>query len=362
MSLDSYTTLGHSGLRVSPFCLGAMTFGQDVPGFGVSVEESEAILARYLAEGGNFIDTANGYTRGHSEKIIGDFFRQGKGRRDRAVIATKFFTNLFAGDPNGGGAGRKAIIAQCEESLRRLQTDYIDLYYLHNWDRFTPIEETMRALDDLVKAGKVRYIGISDTPAWKVAQAQLMASFRDWNPVIALQIEYSLMERTVEGELIPMAQELGLGVLPWGPLKNGALSGKYTRANGVKMQGLRGAFSGEFTEKQYDIIDVVGKVAEECNASSSAVALAWLKAKPGVSSILVGISSVAQLDANLKALNLTLTSEQMEQLDIVSTPSLNFPVDFLRQSHSISHAGATVNGVPSQKHSFFVPENDDTRW
>jgi len=229
MQLNSYVTLGRSGLRVSPFCLGAMTFGEDLGGgFGASVEDSENILSHYLEQGGNFIDTANGYTHGHSEKIIGDFFRQGKGKRDRAVIATKFFMNLFAGDPNGGGAGRKAIVAQCEESLRRLQTDYIDLYYLHNWDRFTPIEETMRALDNLVQSGKVRYVGISDAPAWKVAQAQTIAHFRGWAPLIALQIEYSLMERTVEGELVPMAQELGLGVLPWSPLKGGALRQVHT--------------------------------------------------------------------------------------------------------------------------------------
>ena len=215
MPLNSYLTLGRSGLRVSPFCLGAMTFGEDLGGgSGASVEDSEAILAHYLEQGGNFIDTANAYTRGHSEKIIGDFFQQRKGKRDRAVIATKFFMNLFAGDPNGGGAGRKAIVAQCEESLRRLQTDYIDLYYIHNWDRFTPIEETMSALDDLVKSGKVRYVGFSDAPAWKVAQAQTIAHFRGWSSLIALQIEYSLMQRTVEGELIPMAEELGLGVLP----------------------------------------------------------------------------------------------------------------------------------------------------
>jgi aryl-alcohol dehydrogenase-like predicted oxidoreductase len=215
MSLNSYLTLGRSGLRVSPFCLGAMTFGEDLgEGFGASVMDSEAMLLHYLEQGGNFIDTANIYTSGHSEKIIGDFFRSGKGRRDRAVIATKFFCNLFAGDPNGGGASRKAILAQCDESLRRLQTDYIDLYYVHNWDRFTPIEETMSALDDLVKSGKVRYVGISDAPAWKVAQAQLIAHFRGWSPLIALQIEYSLMQRTVEGELVPMAEELGLGVLP----------------------------------------------------------------------------------------------------------------------------------------------------
>jgi aryl-alcohol dehydrogenase-like predicted oxidoreductase len=365
MPLNSYVTLGRSGLRVSPFCLGAMTFGEDYgpgdPGFGSSVQHSEAILARYLEQGGNFIDTANGYTSGHSEKIIGDFFQQAKGKRDRAVIATKFFMNLFANDPNGGGAGRKAIVAQCEESLRRLQTDYIDLYYLHNWDRFTPIEETMSALDDLVKSGKVRYIGISDAPAWKVAQAQVMAHFRGWTTLIALQIEYSLMERTVEGELTPMAGELGLGVLPWGPLKSGALTGKYTRANGVKMLGLRGARIGDLTEKQYDIIDAVGKIATECNTDSSAVALAWLKAQSAVSSTIIGARTLEQLDANLKALDLTLTPEQIASLNDASKPVLNFPADFLTHLPSYSHAGATVDGVPSQL-TFLVPKEDSSRW
>lgn len=361
MPLNSYVTLGRSGLRVSPFCLGTMTFGQDIPGFGSTVEDSEAILAHYLEQGGNFIDTANAYTRGHSEKIIGDFFHHGKGKRDRAVIATKFFLNLFAGDPNGGGGGRKAIVAQCEESLRRLQTDYIDLYYLHNWDRFTPIEETMRALDDLVRSGKVRYIGISDAPAWKVAQAQVMAHFRGWAPLIALQIEYSLMERTVEGELVPMAEELGLGVLPWGPLKGGALSGKFTRANDEKMQGPRAAWIGALNEKQYDIIDALNKVAAECEASAAAVALAWLQASPGVTSTIIGASTLQQLDANLKALDLTLTPEQIAALNDASKPALNFPAEFLTHSHSYSHAGATVNGVPSQQ-TFLVPPDESSRW
>ena len=362
MPLNSYVTLGRSGLRVSPFCLGAMTFGEDLGGgFGASVEDSEAILAHYLGEGGNFIDTANAYTQGHSEKIIGDFFRQGKGRRDRTVVATKFSMNLFAGDPNGGGCGRKAIVAQCEESLRRLQTEYIDLYYIHIWDRFTPIEETMSALDGLVRSGKVRYVGISDAPAWKVAQAQTMAHFRGWNPLIALQIEYSLMERTVEGELIPMAEELGLGVLPWGPLKGGALSGKYTRANGAKKQGPRGARGGEITEKQYDIIDAVAKVAAECNAGSSAVALAWLKAQSMVQSIILGVRTLEQLKANLKALDLTLTPEQIGALNAASKPTLDFPADFLKFAPTVTHAGATVNGVPSQA-SFLVPKDDSSRW
>ncbi len=177
MPLNNYVTLGRSGLRVSPFCLGAMTFGEDL-GWGTSVETSNAIIDRFIERGGNFIDTANVYTQGHSEKIIGDHLGRHPSKRDRVVIATKFFGNLFPGDPNGGGAGRKSLMAACEESLRRLQTDYIDLYWMHAWDMHTPIEETMRALDDLVRAGKVRYIGFSDTPAWKVAQAQMLAQLQ----------------------------------------------------------------------------------------------------------------------------------------------------------------------------------------
>jgi aryl-alcohol dehydrogenase-like predicted oxidoreductase len=362
MPLNSYITLGRSGLRVSPLCLGAMTFGEERGGgFGSSVEDSEAILHHYLEQGGNFIDTANGYNYGHSEKIIGDYFHQRAGKRDRVVIATKFFVNLFAGDPNGGGAGRKAIVAQCDESLRRLQTDYIDLYYLHNWDKFTPVEETMRALEDLVQAGKVRYLGFSDTPAWKVAQAQVIAHFRGWSPLIALQIEYSLMQRTVEGELVPMAEELGLGVLPWSPLKGGALSGKYTRANGVKMAGMRGARAGQFTEKQFDIIDAVAKVAEELHVSFPAVALAWVQAQPGVSSTIIGARTMEQLEANLKALDVTLTPEQIAALNEVSKPVLNFPADFLLMSPSFAHAGATVNGVETQR-TFLAPPDDSARW
>src|SRR6201999_3594298 len=182
------------GLRVSPFCLGAMTFGEDL-GWGSSVEDSQAILDHYIERGGNFVDTANLYTRGHSEQIIGDHIGRLPHKRDRLVIATKFSSNHFPGDPNGGGSNRKAVIAACEQSLRRLQTDYIDLYWLHNWDKFTPIEETMACLHDLVRAGKVRYIGVSDTPAWKTTQAQLIAQFRGWSPFVGLQVEYSLVER-----------------------------------------------------------------------------------------------------------------------------------------------------------------------
>ncbi len=360
MPLNSFVTLGRSGLRVSPFCLGAMSFGEDL-GWGSSVPDSEAILSRYLDEGGNFIDTANSYTRGHSEKIIGDFFQQQKSRRDRVVIATKFFFNLHAGDPNGGGAGRKGIIAQCEASLRRLGTDYIDLYYLHNWDRFTPVEETMSALEDLVRAGKVRYLGFSDAPAWKVTQAQMIANFRGWAPLIALQIEYSLSERTVEGELVPMAQELGLGVLPWSPLRMGVLSGKYTRANRAEL-AKRSAYVGGIRDKDYDILDALEQVASERDTDVATVALAWVHSRPGVSSTVIGARTMEHLDANLKALDVHLAPEQIAVLDAASKPTLNFPADFnATLSPNFAHAGATVNGVPS-KLVGNVPADDTQRY
>lgn len=280
-ALDHYVTLGRSGLRVSPFALGAMTFGEDL-GWGASPEESVRIVDRYIGLGGNFIDTANGYTKGHSEKIIGDHLANDPGKRNRLVIATKFATNLSPGDPNGGGNSRRAVIAACEESLRRLRTDYIDLYWMHHWDRNTPIEETMAVLDDLVRSGKVRYLGVSDTPAWKATQAQMIAQTRGWAPFIATQIEYSLAERTVEGELVPMAQEMGMAVMPWAPLAAGRISAKYTRANGAKAEGGRAQLMGpRVTEKHLEIVDALTHIAQELNTTIPRVALAWVQNRPG---------------------------------------------------------------------------------
>src|SRR5688572_16818200 len=299
MPLDHYVTLGRSGLRVSPFCLGTMTFGEDF-GWGTSVADSEAILDRFIERGGNFLDTANLYTKGHSEKIIGDHLARDPQKRDRLVIATKFSANHYPGDPNGGGSGRKSIIHACEQSLRRLRTDYIDLYWLHNWDRHTPIEETMAALHDLVRAGKVRYLGISDTPAWKTTQAQMIAQFRGWSQFIGLQIEYSLLERTVEGELIPMAQELGMGVTPWSPLKYGVLSGKYTRANAAKAQPTRGDWVKHvLNENAFRIIDVLTDIARELQTSLARIALAWVQSRSGVASTIIGARTPEQLDDNI---------------------------------------------------------------
>ncbi len=351
MSLNHYVTLGRSGLRVSPFCLGAMTFGEDLgPDTGSSEAESGRIIDEYLARGGNFIDTANFYTRGHSEKIIGDHLAHDREKRDRVVIATKFSGNLYPGDPNGGGSNRKAIIAACEQSLRRLRTDYIDLYYLHIWDKHTPIEETVLAMHDLVQSGKVRYLGISDTPAWKVAQAQLLAQFRGWAPLIALQIEYSLAERSVEGELIPMAQELGLGVVPWSPLASGRLSGKYTRANAGKVTGGRAAFvAGRLSEKDYDIVELLTRIAKEQETTVPRVALAWVRARPGVTSTIIGGRTIAQFEDNVQALDVTLTPAQTKALDEISAPQLPFPIPFLAWgAGAILAGGTTINGEASR--------------
>jgi aryl-alcohol dehydrogenase-like predicted oxidoreductase len=359
MPLDHYVTLGRSGLRVSPFCLGTMTFGEDL-GWGSSVKDSEAILERYIELGGNFIDTANFYTKGHSEKIIGDLVGHDREKRDRLVIATKFSGNLYVGDPNGGGSNRKSIVAACEQSLRRLRTDYIDLYWLHNWDKLTPIEETMAALHDLVQAGKIRYIGVSDTPAWKVAQAQLIAQFRGWAPFIALQIEYSLLERTVEGELTPMAEELGLGVTPWSPLKSGILSGKYTRKNAatVKPEG-RHWVADLLDEKTRVLIDELERIARELDTTVARVALAWVQARPTVSSTIIGARTMAQLDDNLKALEVKLTADQTAALDKLTQPKLNFPADFLELGRMIHAGGTTINGRPSQLIPFGVTKKGD---
>src|SRR3954449_11089537 len=344
MALTDYLTIGHSGLRVSPFCLGAMTFGEDW-GWGSSVAESERIMSRFMERGGNFIDTANVYTKGHSEKIIGDFIGRDPSKRERVVIATKFFGSLYPGDPNGGGAGRKTIVASCEQSLRRLQTDYIDLYWMHCWDVHTPIAETMRALDDLVSSGKVRYVGFSDTPAWKVAQAQTMAQFRGWAPLAALQIEYSLLERTVEGELIPMALEMGLGVTPWSPLKSGVLSGKYTRENAASVKADRGErVTQNLGEKTYGIIDELIALGAEINSNPASVALAWVQGRPGVASTIIGARRMDQLDQNLAALDVALTRDQVARLDKLSKPTLGFPMPFLNVASMFSQGGTTVNG------------------
>ncbi|GAN64688.1 putative oxidoreductase [Acetobacter indonesiensis NRIC 0313] len=352
MPLDHFITLGRSGLRVSPLCLGTMTFGEDF-GWGANEEDSHAMLSMYLDQGGNFIDTANIYTGGHSERIIGDYLHQQNVRRDGIVLSTKFFCNLFPGDPNGGGAGRKALLQQCEASLKRLQTDYIDIYWLHNWDQTAPVEETLRGLDDLVAAGKIRYIGFSDIPAWKTTEAQMIARFRGWAPIIALQLEYSLLERTSEGEHFPMARDLGMGIMPWSPLKSGFLSGKFRRGSGDNVDTKRTGMVGVPSEADYDIIEAVAAVAAEQEVSSASVALAWVRSRAGVSSTLIGARRIDQLQANLGSLNITLSSDQIQTLNDISRPKLNFPSENNETlAPMLAFPGMTVDGRTVTSRSF----------
>lgn len=273
MELDTYRLLGRSGLRVSPLSLGTMTFGTDW-GWGADKDEARRIFDAYVDRGGNFIDTASNYTNGTSEKLLGEFARD---RRESLVLATKYTTARRPGDPNSGGNHRKSMIASVERSLRSLDTDYIDLLYLHAWDGTTPVDEVLRGLDDLVRAGKVLYVGISDTPAWQISRMQAIADLRGWAPLIALQAEYSLIERTTERDLIPMASEMGLGVIPWSPLASGVLTGKYTRADldlgegTADPEGTRknvAAAAGSLNERGLAIADVVRDVAAELDRKS----------------------------------------------------------------------------------------------
>lgn len=357
MPLDQYVTLGRSGLRVSPLCLGAMTFGENL-GWGTSVEESQQIIDRYTDLGGNFIDTANFYTRSHSEKIIGDHIGRHPARRDRLVIATKFSGNLYPGDPNGGGAGRKSLINACDNSLRRLQTDYIDLYWLHMWDVNTPIAETMGALDDLVAAGKVRYIGVSDTPAWKIVEANLISRFRGWSSFIGLQAEYSLLERTIEQELVPMADEFGLGITPWSPLKGGVLSGKYTRRNAGQHKAGRGAMVDSFlTDKTYTLIDELKNIAAAHQSTVASVALAWVQAQRAVASTIIGVRTLSQLDDNVRAVDIDLAADEVTRLSAMTRPRLGFPQSMLEMASSMIQGGTTVNGVFAPPSEYVMPAN-----
>ena len=354
-----YRLLGRSGLRVSEVCLGTMTFGTDW-GWGADEAESARMMDRYAETGGNFLDTANIYTKGHSEVIIGDYLKA-RGGRDRWVLATKFCGNLRSGDPNAGGASRKSILQNLDESLRRLRTDFVDLYWMHFNDPHTPMDETMHALDDAVRAGKVRYAGFSDTPAWRVVEAQMLARLKDWTPLIALQIEYSLIERTVEHDLMPMAKAFGLGVTPWSPLKGGLLTGKYGRNKHPEHEGRHKADSRYFTEGTWRILDALEAVAAEQGAGMAEAALAWVMAKAGVASPILGARTLAQLEANFKALDLVLTPAQMARLDEASAPPPIFPHGFLVNTKHVMQGGTTVNGVASDPWPL-APKTDAERW
>ena len=305
-SLNDYVTLGRSGLRVSPLCLGTMTFGTEW-GWGSEEEVARAVFNRYIDGGGNFLDTADAYTGGHSEELLGKFISD-RGLRDRVVVATKFTFNAEPGNPNAGGNGRKNIYRALEGSLGRLQTDYIDLYWLHAWDTVTPAEEVVSTLNDLVRAGKIRHYGFSDVPAWYVAQAQTLAEKEGKERPVALQLEYSLVQRDIEREHVPAAQELGLAICPWSPLAGGFLTGKYQRhENTGKGEGrldltrdIPNPGFQRFTERNWKILEVLLDVAKQLDRSPAQVALNWAATQPGITSIIVGASKPAQFEDNLR--------------------------------------------------------------
>jgi aryl-alcohol dehydrogenase-like predicted oxidoreductase len=321
-----YRLLGKSGLRVSELCLGTMTFGEDW-GWGSSKDESRRILDAFLEAGGNFIDTANVYTNGTSESLLGEFLQ---GRRDAAVLATKYTNAMPATDPNAAGNQRKNMTRAVEASLKRLQTDYIDLYWLHIWDKITPLEEVMRAFDDLVRQGKILHAGVSDMAAWAVARANTLAELRGWTPFVGLQIEYSLVERTVERELLPMAEALGLGVTAWSPLGGGVLTGKYASSQA------QDARYGTEMMKQHmpaadrtaPVVEAVQAVAREVGRSPAQVALAWLRQRPVPVIPIVGARRLEQFGDNLACIDLRLDAAQLGRLDAASRVELGFPHDF----------------------------------
>lgn len=326
-----YKLLGHSGLRVSELCLGSMTFGEDW-GWGGSYDESRKMFDTFAAAGGNFIDTANLYTNGTSEKYVGEFVA---GDRDKWVVATKYSLNTGNGEINAFGNHRKNMVQAVETSLKRLNMEYIDLLWLHAWDFTTPVEEVMRAFDDLVRMGKVFYIGVSDTPAWIISQANTLATLRGWTPFIGLQIEYSLKERTPERDLLPMARAFDIGVTAWSPLAAGLLTGKYNRpADETTEEGrLNNPNSYQkISDRNLKIAAEVSKVASEIGKAPSQVALNWLRQQPGGVIPIIGSRKVKQLEENIACVEFELSPEHMQRLNEASAIELGFPHDFLSSS------------------------------
>lgn len=352
--MTAYYTLGRSGLRVSRLALGTMTFGTE-SGWGADEAVSRRLFDLYLDAGGNFFDTADLYTGGTSEAWLGKFVAE-RHARDRVVIATKFSYNAEPGNPNTGGNGRKNILRAVEGSLRRLGTDYIDLYLLHTWDRLTPAEEVLRTFDDLVRSGKVRHVGLSDVPAWYAARAQTIAELRGWEPLCALQLEYSLVERAIEEEFIPLGTELGMGTMVWSPLASGLLSGKYRPSqNGGEGQGRLEAMKGsanpafqKFTERNWQTVAAVEKIAQETGHSMAQVAVNWAANRPGIASVILGATRPEQLQDNLGALDFELPDELVRLLDETSASPPRFPYTFFTPAiQGMLTGGVSVGSKPA---------------
>ncbi len=328
-TLDTYRLLGRSGLRVSPLALGTATFGTEW-GWGAEKAEARKLFDTYVERGGNFIDTANTYTDGSAERQLGEFTRD---HRESLVLATKYTTLRRPGDPNSTGAHRKSLVASVDASLRRLDTDYLDLLFLHVWDFTTPVEEILRGLDDLVRRGKVLYVAISNAPAWEVSRMQAIADLRGWSPLIALQVEYNLINRAAERDLIPMARTMGLGVTPYSPLAGGLLTGKYRAASPAGGRESFNAGLGMVTERNLAIADVVTEVAAELGHTPAQVGLAWTLQNPGVTASIVGARTPEQLEGNLGALEVEFTDAHLTRLDEASTIDLGYPHNLLAGDH-----------------------------
>lgn len=323
-----YKLLGPSGLRVSELCLGTMSFGE-AWGFGADEKECHRILERFGEAGGNFIDLANKYHEGQSEEIVGRFLGAD---RDRWVVGTKYTLAMRAGDPNAAGNSRKNMRASVEASLRRLGTDYIDLLWVHAWDYVTPVEEVLRGLDDLVRAGKVNYVGLSDTPAWIASQANTLAAWHGWSPFVALQANYSLIERTSERELLPVADAFGLSVTAWGPMGAGVLTGKYTRGTSEAPLDSKRAAANQslLTDRTLAIAGEVDRVADDIGCTSAQVALAWVRQRSGRLVPVTGVRTLEQLDDVLGSLDVRIPPEHLTGLEDASAIELGFPYNLLR--------------------------------
>lgn len=332
-----YRLLGKSGLRVSEVALGTMTMGTEW-GTGADKEESKKIFDTYVNAGGNFIDTANRYTEGTSEKFLGEFI---KSERDHFVLATKYSLHDGMGDPNFAGNHRKNMMRSVEGSLKRLDTDVIDLLWVHAWDFATPVDEVMRGLDDLISSGKVHYIGISDTPAWVVSRANTMAELRGWNSFVGLQIEYSLIQRDGDRDLVPMAKEMGLAVTNWAPLAGGALTGKYLNGD----EGRLSADSPRRNARANKIAEKVVEFAAHLGCTPAQLAVRWCMQKDFVCIPIIGSRKASQLEETLKCVDLTIPDDMMQQLDEVSKIELGFPHDFLNRPT----VNDLVYGVPKDQ-------------
>jgi aryl-alcohol dehydrogenase-like predicted oxidoreductase len=319
-----YRLLGNSGLRVSEAALGTMTFGEEW-GWGSPKNEARKVYDAFREAGGNFIDTANFYTNGTSESFLGEFM---KDHRQSVVLATKYTMSAPGTDPNAAGNQRKNMMQSVEASLKRLQTDYIDLYWVHMWDQITPVDEVMRGLDDLIRQGKVLYVGISDAPAWWIAQANILAQLRGWSPFVGLQIEYSLIERSVERELVPMAKALNLGLTAWSPLARGILTGKYHGYGSSEQGRLNSDTMKDLMPEQQRtdrVVIAVKAVSDQTGRSMAQVALGWLRYRPVPVIPIVGARKLSQLQDNLASFDLALSAEQVKALDEASQIDPGFP-------------------------------------